>query len=628
VVVYATGHGTFRHDGGHRLILSTSDPRQLSTTLQTARLIEWLKGTVRHALVVIDTCYAGQALADLGAYGDLPDGWLVLTTAGKTATAGQEVFARALGDYLDELRRAGPHGPVEPYLDATTFVAAIREKMLGRARLLDHGYTRPGPSPCLPNPVYDPAAEARVPTAAARAELAVLQSDLDAHWGPRARGVTAAGAPGWFFTGRAAVLERLVTFLSGPPGLFLVTGRAGCGKSAVLSRLVTFADPRFATEHAALVAAVPPVTKPPPGSVDVAVVATGKRAGDVVRQLAGALGLEGLHLPPDLARALAARGQIATIVIDAMDESPEPDRLAALVSDLGQTGMVRVVVGMRSPAGEDPEDPPPGPARTLAEGWPHREVAAIDRQPWWSDADLAAYARELLLAGDGGPGPYDDAAATAVADRLAGSAGRSFLLVRLAATNLAREPAPCDPDDPRLADLMDRGVVGVVADDLRQACPDAADRRRVVDLLTATAFAAGAGLPWHGIWPRVATAVATARGDRTTVYGNADVAELLGNRLGGYLARTLRHDVTAYRPFHESLAEALRGSPGMLEGSDEPAPDAAEVHRQIVAALQPLTRARTRGTSVRTLPRYAGIWSIMPSRPEPSTNSCRTRTSC
>lgn len=120
---------------------------------------------------MIDTCYAGQALADLGAYGDLPDGWLVLTTAGKTATAGQEVFTRALGDYLDELRRAGPHGPIEPYLDATTFVSAIREKMFGTAKLLDHGYTRPGPSICLPNPVYDLAAEARVPTAAAGGSL-------------------------------------------------------------------------------------------------------------------------------------------------------------------------------------------------------------------------------------------------------------------------------------------------------------------------------------------------------------------------------------------------------------------------------------------------------------------------
>jgi hypothetical protein len=604
VVVYATGHGVFRHDGGHRLILNSSDPRQLSTTLQTARLVEWLKGTVRHALVVIDTCYAGQALADLGAYGDLPDGWLVLTTAGKTATAGQEVFARALGAYLNELRLAGPHGPVEPYLDATTFVAAIREKMLDTARLLDHGYTRPGPSPCLPNPVYDPAAEARVPTAAARGELALLQSDIDAHWGPRARGVTTAGAPGWFFTGRAAVIRRLVEFVVGPPGLLVVTGRAGCGKSAVLSRLVTFADLRFADEHAVLLASVPPSEVPPPGSVDVAVVATGKRAGEVVQQLAGALGLGRLHWPPDLVQALAARGQIATVVIDAVDESPEPDRLAALVSDLVQTGVVRVVVGIRSPAGEDPEDPAPGPARILAKGWPGREVAAIDREPWWSDADLVAYAREVLVAGDGGSSPYDDDAATAIADRLASLAGRSFLLVRLTASNLARELAPCDPDDPSLADLVDRGVVGVVADDLRQACPDAPDRRRVVDLLVATAFAAGAGLPWHGIWPRVASAVAAARGDPATVYGNADVAELLGSRLGGYLARTLRHDVTVYRPFHESLAEALRSSPGMLEGSDEPAPDAAEVHRLIVAALLPLSQPVRPGISVRTLPRY------------------------
>lgn len=605
VIVYATGHGVSEHDGGHRLILCSTVPDQPSTTLQTARLVEWLKGTVRYALVVIDTCYAGQAIADLhAAYGDLPNGWLVLTTTGKTATAGQEVFAQALCDYFDELRRAGSRGLVEPYLEATTFVRAIREK-LSPAKLLDHGYVRYGPSPCLPNPMYDPTAEARVPTAAPLQELALLQSDIDAHWGPRARGVTAADAPGWFFTGRATILRRLVKFVVGPPGLLIVTGRAGCGKSAVLSRLVTFADPRFADEYTTLLASVPPDEVPQRGSVNVAVLATGKRAEDVVQQIAGALGLERIDQPTDLGQALVIRGKIATVVIDALDESPEPERLAALVSGLGQTGVLRVVVGIRSPAGEDPEDPAPEPARVLAIGWPRKEVAAIDTEPWWSDADLTAYARDLLIAGDGGPSPYRDNDTTrAVADRLATSAGRSFLLVRLTASSLARESAPCDPDAPQLADMVDRGVVGVVADEVRQASPDASARRRLVDLLVATAFAAGAGLPWHGIWPHVANAVAAARGEPDTVYGNKDVAELLGSRLGGYLARALWHDVTVYRAFHESLAEALRSSPGMLDGTDEPAPAAAEVHRRILAALLPLARPARPELSVHTVPYY------------------------
>jgi hypothetical protein len=604
VIVYATGHGVSRHDGGHRLILSSSDPEQLATTLQTARLVEWLKGTVRYALVLIDTCYAGQVVADLHAYGDLPPGWLVLTMAGKTATAGQKAFAQALDKYLSELRCAGSHGPVEPFLDAANFVRAIRENLVS-AKLVDHGYVRPGPSPCLPNPVYDPAAEARVPTAAALQELALLQSDIDAHWGPRSRGVTGANAPGWFFTGRATILRRLVKFIVGPPGLLVVTGRAGCGKSAVLSRLVTFADPRFVGEHTALLAAVPPGEAPPLGSVDVAVVATGKRAEEVVEQIAGALGLGRMDRATDLAQALLARGEIATVVIDALDESPEPGRLAALVSDLGQTGVVRAVVGIRSSAGKDSEDPAPGPARALAIGWPRKEVAAIDGEPWWSDADLTAYARDLLIAGDGGPSPYRDNDTTgAVADRLARSAGRSFLLVRLTASSLARESAPYDPNAPQLADRIDRGVVGVVADEVRQVAPDALARRRLVDLLVATAFAAGAGLPWHGIWPHVANAVAAARGEPATVYGNNDVAELLGSRLGGYLGRTLWHDVTVYRPFHESLAEALRSSPGMLDGTDEPPPDAAEVHRRILAALLPLTRPARAELSVHAVPYY------------------------
>jgi trypsin-like peptidase len=69
---------------------------------------------------------------------------------------------------------------------------------------------------------------------------------LRQHWRPRARGVYQDTTPGWYFTGRTALLRELTGWLEdGSPGRAarVVTGPAGTGKSAVLAWLCAVSDP-------------------------------------------------------------------------------------------------------------------------------------------------------------------------------------------------------------------------------------------------------------------------------------------------------------------------------------------------------------------------------------------------
>ena len=68
---------------------------------------------------------------------------------------------------------------------------------------------------------------------------------LRQHWRPRARGVYQDTTPGWYFTGRTALLRELTGWLEhGVPGrvVRVVTGPAGTGKSAVLAWLCALSD--------------------------------------------------------------------------------------------------------------------------------------------------------------------------------------------------------------------------------------------------------------------------------------------------------------------------------------------------------------------------------------------------
>jgi len=108
---------------------------------------------------------------------------------------------------------------------------------------------------------------------------------LRQHWRPRARGVYQDTTPGWYFTGRTALLRELTGWLErGSPGraVRVVTGPAGTGKSAVLAWLCALSDPQLRGEIAAArpAALTDTAAVPAAGLVSAAVWARGRDGHD------------------------------------------------------------------------------------------------------------------------------------------------------------------------------------------------------------------------------------------------------------------------------------------------------------------------------------------------------------
>jgi hypothetical protein len=576
-VVFITGHGITAHDT-HYLVLRTTDTARLNATaIRSSDLIAWLADTrIRHLLVILDACYAGRVAIDtLRLDRDLPDTWLVLPSATRNQEAVAGALTTAISAFLTELASdRGQQYGVGPYLTVEDFLDGVQER-LGRGQVLQpvYGARRRQPHVCLPNPHYRAAPV--VPVTPARRDLALPRQDLQTHWAPRARGVASDDDPGWLFTGRADLMRALIAATTGPAGATVVAGGAGSGKSAVLARLVTLADPQFLRWYPEEVSRIPPGLRPPVGAVDVAAVATGKLHTQVLAQVCHALGVPApasAHAEPTVAERLAAwhgwlatRRDPVTIVVDALDEAADPrvlvrDVLARLEPDPHRPRL-RLLVSVRSLAATDSDEQPSYTSKGQADLADVTEAAlgaerlAADTAPWWDQAELVAYIDSVLRHTAGSPYAAAPTAVTAaVASALGSRTGRSFLIARIAASSLAARDAVVDADDPAWRTALDRGLVGVFRQDLHDSLADPADRRRAVILLRAVAFARGAGLPWRGIWPRVAHAVDDDDGH----YGDSDIAWLLNSRLGGYLVTDQADDVTVYRLFHDLLRTTLR----------------------------------------------------------------------
>lgn len=614
-VLYITGHG-YVEDGSHWLVLrQTEKDRVRATALKTSDLFGWLSDTgVQHLLLICDLCYAGAAGKDVIRFDRLPpSGWIGITSAGADEQAKTGALTNAIRAFLDELdlpegQRYG--SPTDPYLRIDDLLRVLQRELSRldppqTLSLLSNQLPSLGlRSPCLPNPHYQSGAAARVTVELARRDLALPRSDLLAHWSPKARGVPTDADPGWLFTGRRQLMTRLIEFASGPPAALVVTGGAGCGKSAALARLVTLSDPTFRHEHEAEVAKIPGELLPQPGAVDLAAVATGKSAAEILMQLCGAVGAfpapdrapaaVGPHVPGAGGRPGIAPGSAGavteawlggwwtwlrrqpgpvTVVVDALDEAADP--FSVLTSVLQWLDLpdpeprrLRLLLAVRS-LGTDNDGSvrqPPSIDGSAQQARQHLadlarqrlggQLIRADSQPYWNDQDLADYAEEILHTVD--RSPYADIQHEVIRRRLAEvivmGVGRSFLIARIVADSLAARPSVQDPDDPQFHAMLERGVLGVLHDDLWQSLLSPADRRRAIDLLRATAYAFGRGIPWLDVWPTVATAI-SADG---TKYDDRDIAWLLDSRLSGYLVTDQEDGVTVYRPFHDALRDALR----------------------------------------------------------------------
>jgi hypothetical protein len=131
---------------------------------------------------------------------------------------------------------------------------------------------------------------------------------------------------------------------AGPPVWVVVTGERGSARAVALDLGVVLADRERAAAAGSLRDTVPEGTVPPSGSVDLAVDAAGKSVDEVRRRLA-----ERLSLMPDHGGPVPH--SVRTIVVNAIDDAVEPDRLvgeviAPLADRAGQLGL-RLALGFR-----------------------------------------------------------------------------------------------------------------------------------------------------------------------------------------------------------------------------------------------------------------------------------------
>jgi WD40 repeat protein len=385
---------------------------------------------------------------------------------------------------------------------------------------------------------------------------------LHQHWRPRARGVYQDTTPGWYFTGRTALLRELTGWLehdSAGRAMRVVTGPAGTGKSAVLAWLCALSDPQLRAEIAADFpsALADAAAVPAEGRISAAVWARDLDADSVAGVLASALALP-VATGAAVHEVLDAIGRLdlterarLVVVLDALDEARLPRQIARevllpMARDLG----VKVLAGTRS-----------GQRDILLEAFGAGAVVyRLDAPAWFTRRDLADYAAACLRA-DYDPASRsgyraDPDACELVAEAIADSAGSNFLVAGLAARERAHEPVI----DVATAGWRDRqpfpAEVGQAFEDYLSRFGENQTRAR--DLLRAVAYAEGTGLPADGhgqpsLWAAIASRLSTRD------YTRSDVADVLEDG-DAYLVETVDDETgrTNYRLFHQALVDHLR----------------------------------------------------------------------
>jgi WD40 repeat protein len=632
VVVYITGHGMRRLAQRHYLMLpKTEEERLLATAFPTSELISAvLDSRSEHVMVLVDSCHSGTLRAELGSlFQDLSDerhrhkGTAVITAGDHFEKPLVGSFTRRVALACERMRDeasgyTGSHLSFAEWEQLLHQVGlneeGVEKELVSAEWIVPHSPGR-APSACLPNPRYKPLESATSP---ALRQLTLGSGSLEEFWLERASGRAGANDPGWYFSGRAEPMARMVDFVREGAGVLVVTGAAGSGKSALLARLVTLADAGFAADpkYTAVVAGIPDRLRPGPGAVDVAVLARNKSARVVVEELLSALGgaPNGRELPLQiLLRLLAERSSSGAaspvnVVIDALDEAEDPLAcvgdfivpLSRLTTADGTERAVRLVVGVRSSpttlysSGTALHDEQADQLlRKLADALRTEDAAVQILRTDGPDcsADIAAYTATLLCAPQTSPYHGAPDAAEAAALHIAEAVAPSFLDARIAADQLRTAAVRQNLDEAGWLKRLADGTTGLLREDVQAvATATGVSAGLLATALRATAFAPGAGLPWAEVWPAVTAALASAA--YGPGYADLDAADhairtLRSGRLTGYLAAAEEDARIVYRPVHQRLTDLL------LTGHDwHPAP-AATVYgpRTHTAAQVAITRA-------------------------------------
>ncbi|MFE6806316.1 caspase family protein [Streptomyces sp. NPDC057696] len=539
VVVYFAGHGVHEEDR-HYLLCTDTRPGRWTRALAAEDLARPLvKSPVGHLLVMLDTCYAGAGTADISrlaaGLADLHRGranrWH-LASARARGRAKENVFVDALADVFAHPR----HGATQRYVSVREVTERVNDHFRAhrpsqQARLTTT--ETDGQDPFFPSPLFLPG----LPTDGIDlASLVLLRRRHAGHFDPRSRGLEHAGELGDHFTGRAHALAELTAYLTTgntdhDRKARVVTGDPGSGKSALLGRLLALTDPDSSSG---------------PAHPDViALHARRASLADLVTDLAGAL-----HLPSPADRdsvltALSARTTPVAVAVDSLDEAgtagdaQESRRIAReLLQPLSTLPAVRLVVGTRRP-----QIPALGHAV---------RVLDLDAPEHLTRADITAYARSVLADAEDpdSRSPYrdDPALAATIAEGIAERAGSSYLVARMTARALVQGQITVDTARPDWRERLPSDAREAFAAYLDRFGPD---RPKAERLLRPLAYAQGSGLPWSTLWAPLAEAL-------SGVPCSQDDLDWLHRHAGAYIVETPTPDGSAYRLFHETMAEHLR----------------------------------------------------------------------
>ncbi|MEU6353482.1 caspase family protein [Streptomyces sp. NPDC047072] len=560
VVLYLAAHGvTAEHSGRHYLLLHDSDARDLrGTALPTEDLVSylWEDTAVERLLVLIDACYAEEG-TDRALRRALEDRrfrepgtghggtGLVLVASSRRK---EETWTGALAAAFDRAVRreaVAGHAPDRIALDQVMAAISADPEVPPSQRPVWSLTHATGDIPAfLPNPRHLPDADGlkldeidRIVAVRTR-ERDTREQDMRGFFLPRARGTDVPTEEVWDFTGRHTALGDLTTWLDPrrtEERLCVVTGDPGSGKSSLLGMAAVLTDPQRA-------AAVPrrelPSVLPRPDDIDVRINASHLSTRQLLDALSAAAGCAADSLGA-LTAHLQTRARPLVVLIDSLDEALAPhetvDELVAPLADPARRLPVRLLVGAR-----------PHIAARLPADAPRID---LDSDRYGDPGAVRAYTRKLL----GAPGSLlrtaDPRLLDAVAEAVAEAAGRSFLVARITARTLARDPHPPDPHDRRWREELPRLPGEAMERDLVQRLGPLASRAR--ELLLPLAYTQGAGLPWAGVWPRIATAL-TGR-----EYGDEDIV-WLRHAAGSYVVESVEEGGSVYRVYHRALIEYLR----------------------------------------------------------------------
>ncbi|MFJ8926517.1 hypothetical protein ACIRLA_08085 [Streptomyces sp. NPDC102364] len=560
VAVYLGCHGELLEEelgGGHVLLTHDTAPGDIPGALATEQLARTLLlGTrVRRLLLMLDTCYSARGGHEItaAALKRIENTWpaaagsglAIVSSAQPMETADVGYLPQRLQEAVQDLSTAG-HAPQTLALDAVV-TRINRDSARQRVGLTLVGLSGPVP-PFLANPRHDDRL-AGLDLAlqqdlvwreeAERREVELVQRML-----VRARANYGEGG-GWWFAGRTTALHDVGAWLAGtgqhlPASALAVTAGPGSGKTAVLGLFAALAHPEIRATVPVFSLDLPPGTQRAAEHIDVAIYAQVLTDDQVLGAIAAAARVPDGTVG-ELLAALEGRPQPLTVLIDGLDEAASPQSLCSTVLRpmiAHACGRIRFLFGTR---------PHLLPLLELDRG----QHVDLDAERYADPAAVRAYAaRNLISSHPHSPYAFwpGSRLVPRVAAAVAEAAGRSFLVTRLSASALAASPLPTKLDTAWRASLPRHADRAMAADLTQRLGPRAAV---AMDLLTPLAYAEGQGLPWEDLWADIAT---TASGH---LYTDADL-HWLRREAGSYIVEATEDDRSAYRLYHQALADYLR----------------------------------------------------------------------